>query len=243
MTDVAHPDRMLDVSGLRVGYAGVLAVSQVDLHVDRGEIVALVGGNGMGKSTTLRAIAGLNACDAGSIVFDGQPIENVPAHDRVPLGLSLVPEGRRLFPRLTVQRNLELGAFTRKDRQEVADSLEQALQLFPVLKDRRGQLAGTMSGGEQQMLAIARGLMARPRFLMLDEPSWGVAPKLVTRILDAIRDINAQGVSILLVEQNVGKALGIANRAYVIQTGRIVLEGLATDLLGDENVKKAYLGL
>ncbi len=243
MTDVADPDRMLDVSGLRVGYAGVLAVSQVDLHVDRGEIVALVGGNGMGKSTTLRAIAGLNACDAGSIVFDGQPIENVPAHDRVPLGLSLVPEGRRLFPRLTVQRNLELGAYTRKDRQEVADSLEQALQLFPVLKDRRGQLAGTMSGGEQQMLAIARGLMARPRFLMLDEPSWGVAPKLVTRILDAIRDINAQGVSILLVEQNVGKALGIANRAYVIQTGRIVLEGLATDLLGDENVKKAYLGL
>ena len=243
MTDVADPDRMLDVSGLRVGYAGVLAVSQVDLHVDRGEIVALVGGNGMGKSTTLRAIAGLNACDAGSIVFDGQPIENVPAHDRVPLGLSLVPEGRRLFPRLTVQRNLELGAYTRKDRQEVTDSLEQALQLFPVLKDRRGQLAGTMSGGEQQMLAIARGLMARPRFLMLDEPSWGVAPKLVTRILDAIRDINAQGVSILLVEQNVGKALGIANRAYVIQTGRIVLEGLATDLLGDENVKKAYLGL
>jgi branched-chain amino acid transport system ATP-binding protein len=234
---------MLDVAGLRVSYSGVLAVSQVDLHVKRGEIVALVGGNGMGKSTTLRAIAGLNACDAGSIRFDGSPIEGVPAHDRVPLGLSLVPEGRRLFPRLTVQRNLELGAYTRNDRREVAQSLERALTLFPVLKDRRSQLAGTMSGGEQQMLAIARGLMARPRFLMLDEPSWGVAPKLVTRILDAIRTINAEGVSILLVEQNVGKALSIANRAYVIQTGRIVLEGPAADLLGDEAVKKAYLGL
>jgi branched-chain amino acid transport system ATP-binding protein len=235
--------RMLDVQGLRVSYSGVLAVSQVDLHVDAGEIVALVGGNGMGKSTTLRAIAGLNACDAGTIHFDGKPIEKVPAHQRVPLGLSLVPEGRRLFPRLTVQRNLELGAYTRQDRHEVAESLERALNLFPVLKDRRTQLAGTMSGGEQQMLAIARGLMARPRFLMLDEPSWGVAPKLVTRILEAIRDVNAQGVSILLVEQNVGKALSIANRAYVIQTGRIVLEGPASALMDDENVKKAYLGL
>jgi branched-chain amino acid transport system ATP-binding protein len=234
---------MLEVSGLRVSYGGVLAVSQVDLHVDRGEIVALVGGNGMGKSTTLRAIAGLNNCDTGSIRFDGAAIEAVPAHRRVPLGLSLVPEGRRLFPRLTVQRNLELGAYTRHDRHEVAESLDRALTIFPVLKDRRSQLAGTMSGGEQQMLAIARGLMARPRFLMLDEPSWGVAPKLVTRILDAIRDINAKGVSILLVEQNVGRALSIANRAYVIQTGRIVLEGPAADLLGDENVKKAYLGL
>jgi branched-chain amino acid transport system ATP-binding protein len=233
----------LVVNELRVSYRGVLAVSKVDLKVDAGEIVALVGGNGMGKSPTLRAIAGLNACDVGTIVFDGQPIEHVPAHDRVALGLSLVPEGRRLFPRLTVQRNLELGAYTRRDRHEVAESLDRALALFPVLKERRGQLAGTMSGGEQQMLAIARGLMARPRFLMLDEPSWGVAPKLVTRILDAICEVNAQGVSILLVEQNVGKALSIANRAYVIQTGRIVLEGRASDLLGDENVKKAYLGL
>ena len=234
---------MLAVNELRVSYRGVLAVSKVDLTVKKGEIVALVGGNGMGKSTTLRAIAGLNDCDTGTIVFDGQPIETVPAHRRVLLGLSLVPEGRRLFPRLTVQRNLELGAYTRKDRKEVAESLESALDLFPVLKDRRRQLAGTMSGGEQQMLSIARGLMARPRFLMLDEPSWGVAPKLVTRILDAIQEVNAQGVSVLLVEQNVNKALSIANRAYVIQTGRIVLEGKASDLLGDQNVKKAYLGL
>ena len=233
----------LAVDDLQVSYGGVLAVSKVDLHVDAGEIVALVGGNGMGKSTTLRAIAGLNACDRGSIRFDGAAVEQVPAHERVSLGLSLVPEGRRLFPRLTVQRNLELGAYTRHDRQEVAASIDSALTLFPVLKDRRAQLAGTMSGGEQQMLAIARGLMARPRFLMLDEPSWGVAPKLVTRILDAICEVNARGVSILLVEQNVGKALSIANRAYVIQTGRIVLEGDAQALMGDENVKKAYLGL
>ena len=234
---------ILDVAGIRVSYGGVLAVSQVDLHVGRGEIVALVGGNGMGKSTTLRAIAGLNACDAGTIRFDGQSIESVPAHRRVPLGLSLVPEGRRLFPKLTVQRNLELGAYTRQDKREIADSLARALDLFPVLKERRTQLAGTMSGGEQQMLSIARGLMARPRFLMLDEPSWGVAPKLVTRILEAIEDVNAQGGSILLDEQNVGKALSIADRAYVIQTGRIVLEGAASALLVDENVKKAYLGL
>ena len=234
---------MLAVDDLEVRYGGVLAVSKVDLHVAPGEIVALVGGNGMGKSTTLRAIVGLNPADRGTIRFEGAAITDVPAHRRVGLGLSLVPEGRRLFPRLTVQRNLELGAYTRHDRGEVAASLERSLELFPVLKDRRRQLAGTMSGGEQQMLAIARGLMARPRFLMLDEPSWGVAPKLVTRILDAIREVNAQGVSILLVEQNVNKALSIANRAYVIQTGRIVLEGAAADLLGDDDVKKAYLGL
>ena len=234
---------MLAVRDIGVSYGGVVAVADVSLEVGDGEIVALVGGNGMGKSTTLRAIAGLNACDRGSIVFDGAPVERVPAHRRVLLGLSLVPEGRRLFPRLTVQRNLELGAYVRRDRHEVAESLERALALFPVLKDRRRQTAGTMSGGEQQMLAIARGLMARPRFLMLDEPSWGVAPKLVTRILEAIQEVNAQGVSILLVEQNVNKALSIANRAYVIQTGRIVLEGRAADLLGDDDVKKAYLGL
>ena len=233
----------LAVDDLQVSYGGVLAGAKVDLHVDAGEIVALVGGNGMGKSTTLRAIAGPNDSDRGSIRFDGTAVETVPAHRRVTLGLSLVPEGRRLFPRLTVQRNLELGAYTRHDRSEVAASLGRVLELFPVLKDRRSQLAGTMSGGEQQMLAIARGMMARPRFLMLDEPSWGVAPKLITRILEAIQAINAEGVSILLVEQNVGKALSIANRAYVIQTGRIVLEGDARDLMNDENVKKAYLGL
>lgn len=234
---------LLAIEGLHVGYGGVVAVAGVDLRVDAGEIVALVGGNGMGKSTTLRAIAGLNRCDAGTIRFDDAAIESVPAHRRVALGMSLVPEGRRLFPRLTVQRNLELGAYSRHDRAEIAESLDRALALFPVLKDRRTQLAGTMSGGEQQMLAIARGLMARPRFLMLDEPSWGVAPKFVTRILDAIGEVNAQGMTVLLVEQNVTRALAIADRAYVIQTGRIVLDGPADALLGDENVRKAYLGL
>jgi branched-chain amino acid transport system ATP-binding protein len=167
----------------------------------------------------------------------------MPAHKRVPLGLSLVPEGRRLFPRLSVRRNLELGAFTRDDKHEVASGIEDMLRTFPILKERADQLAGTMSGGEQQMLAIARGLMARPKLLMLDEPSWGIAPKFVTKVLDVIQQVNARGVSILLVEQNLQKALGIAHYGYVIQTGRIVMEGRAQDLLHDENIKKAYLGL
>ena len=234
---------MLQVSNLRVSYSGVLAVSQVDLEVNTGQIVALVGGNGMGKSSTLRAIAGLNIPDDGEIRLAGQAIQSMPAHQRVSLGLSLVPEGRRLFPRLTVQRNLELGAYTRKDRSTIAESVERMYTLFPILKERRHQLAGTMSGGEQQMLAIGRGLMANPKLLLLDEPSWGVAPKLVTRILDTIQLVNSQGVSVLLVEQNLHKALAIAHHGYVIQTGRIVLQGSGADLLNDEGVRKAYLGL
>ena len=234
---------MLQVSNLRVSYSGVLAVSQVDLEVNTGQIVALVGGNGMGKSSTLRAIAGLNIPDHGEIRLAGQAIQSMPAHQRVSLGLSLVPEGRRLFPRLTVQRNLELGAYTRKDRSTIAESVDRMYTLFPILKERRHQLAGTMSGGEQQMLAIGRGLMANPKLLLLDEPSWGVAPKLVTRILDTIQLVNSQGVSVLLVEQNLHKALAIAHHGYVIQTGRIVLQGSGADLLNDEGVRKAYLGL
>jgi branched-chain amino acid transport system ATP-binding protein len=226
-----------------VSYDGVPALNGVSLRVEPGQIVALVGGNGNGKSTTLRAIAGLNKADAGSIVFDGRSLNGLPAHERVPLGLSLVPEGRRLFPRLTARRNLELGAFTRSSDDEVAASVEAMFALFPILKEREAQLAGTMSGGEQQMLAIARGLMARPRLLMLDEPSWGIAPKFVTKVLDVIQRVNASGVSILLVEQNLRKALGIAHRGYVIQTGRIVMEGDAQDLLHDGQVKKVYLGL
>jgi branched-chain amino acid transport system ATP-binding protein len=233
----------LEVSDLRVGYDGVPALHGVSLRVEPGQIVALVGGNGNGKSTTLRAIAGLNKADAGSIVFAGQALNGVAAHDRVPLGLSLVPEGRRLFPRLTARRNLELGAFTRASDDEIAASVEAMFALFPILKEREAQLAGTMSGGEQQMLAIARGLMAKPRLLMLDEPSWGIAPKFVTKVLDVIQRVNESGVSILLVEQNLHKALGIAHRGYVIQTGRIVMEGDAQDLLHDEQVKKVYLGL
>ena len=233
---------ILEVSRLRVSYDGVLALSDVSLKVERNRIVALVGGNGNGKSTTLRAIAGLNGVDAGSVHFMGQPIHTLPAHKRVPLGVSLVPEGRRLFPRLTVRRNLELGAFTR-DRDEVGASVDEMYALFPILKERSAQLAGTMSGGEQQMLAIARGLMARPKLLMLDEPSWGIAPKFVTKVLDTIRHINAQGVAILLVEQNLHKALAIADHGYVIQTGRIVIEGKGSELLEDDRVREAYLGL
>lgn len=234
---------MLEIKNLKVCYDDVLAISDVSLKVETGKIVALVGGNGNGKSTTLRAVAGLNRAAAGSIHFKGQPIHGIAADKRVPLGLSLVPEGRRLFPRLTVLRNLELGAFTRKDKREVASSIDEMLGLFPILKERATQLAGTMSGGEQQMLAIARGLMARPKLLMLDEPSWGIAPKFVTKVLDVIQQVNATGVSILLVEQNLHKALDIAHYGYVIQTGRIVMEGAGRTLLHDEHIKQAYLGL
>jgi branched-chain amino acid transport system ATP-binding protein len=234
---------LLSVDQLRVSYSGVLALSDVSLRVPRGRIVALVGGNGNGKSTTLRAIAGLNRADAGSIRFDGAEVQALPAHKRVPLGISLVPEGRRLFPRLTVRRNLELGAFTRGDAGEVAATIDRMFALFPILKERESQLAGTMSGGEQQMLAIARGLMAQPRLLMLDEPSWGIAPKFVTKVLDVIQRVNETGVTVLLVEQNLHKALSIAHHGYVIQTGRIVMQGSGSELAANDDVKKAYLGL
>lgn len=234
---------MLEIKNLKVCYGDVLAVSDVTLKVETGKIVALVGGNGNGKSTTLRAVAGLNPVAAGSVHFNGTPIHGIAADKRVPLGLSLVPEGRRLFPRQSVLRNLELGAYTRRDKHEVANSIDEMLSLFPILKERATQLAGTMSGGEQQMLAIARGLMARPKLLMLDEPSWGIAPKFVTKVLDVIQQVNATGVSILLVEQNLQKALHIAHYGYVIQTGRIVMEGAGQTLLHDEHIKKAYLGL
>ncbi|MFZ6733914.1 ABC transporter ATP-binding protein [Undibacterium sp. Ji42W] len=234
---------MLQVRNLRVSYDGVLALSKVDIDVEKGKIVALVGGNGNGKTTTLRAIAGLNAADAGQIVFDGKPLEKIPASKRVGLGLSLVPEGRRIFARLTVERNLQLGAYTRRDDDEVAESIDTMYTLFPILKERRYQLAGTMSGGEQQMLAIGRGLMAKPKLLLLDEPSWGIAPKFVTKVLDTIQLINQQGMSILLVEQNLHKALAIAHNGYVIQTGRIVMQGTGQELLNNDDVKKAYLGV
>ena len=236
-------DDLLSVDQLRVSYSGVLALSDVSLRVPRGRIVALVGGNGNGKSTTLRAIAGLNRADAGSIRFDGADVLALSAHKRVPLGISLVPEGRRLFPRLTVRRNLELGAFTRDDADEIATTIDKMFALFPILKERETQLAGTMSGGEQQMLAIARGLMAQPRLLMLDEPSWGIAPKFVTKVLDVIQRVNETGVTVLLVEQNLHKALSIAHHGYVIQTGRIVMQGSGSELAANDDVKKAYLGL
>jgi branched-chain amino acid transport system ATP-binding protein len=234
---------LLRVSDVRISYGRVPAVHGVSLSVETGTIAAVVGANGAGKSTLLRAIAGLNRIDAGSIELEGRPIHGLPAHRRVPLGLSLVPEGRHLFPRLTVKRNLELGAFTRRDAREIRESLDLVLETFPFLKDRQEQQAGTLSGGEQQMLAIGRGLMSRPRLLLLDEPSWGVAPMLVARIFETILAINRSGVAVLLVEQNVQRALSIAHRATVIQTGRVVAEGSAADLLGSDLVRRAYLGL
>jgi len=234
---------VLRARNLRVCYGRVPAVHDVSLSLEEGQILAVVGANGAGKSTVLRAVAGLNRIDAGSVELDGRRIDALLAHQRVPMGISLVPEGRHLFPRHSVQRNLELGAFTRRDRREVAESLERVLEIFPFLKERRHQLAGTLSGGEQQMVAIARGLMSRPRVLLLDEPSWGIAPMLVARIFETIAAINRSGVAILLVEQNVKRALSVAHRAVVIQTGRVVAEGSAEELLRSDLVRQAYLGL
>ena len=234
---------MLRVRDVQVCHGRVPAVHDVSFELEAGKIVAIVGANGSGKSTLLRAIAGLNPIARGEILLGGEPVHRLPAHRRVGLGLALVPEGRHLFPRLTVERNLELGAYTRRDRREVAASLERVYGIFPVLADRRAQAAGTLSGGEQQMVAIARGLMSSPRLLMLDEPSWGIAPMLVNKIFETIAAIHRAGVSILLVEQNVPRALSLADRAYVLQTGRVVLQGTGAELLGSELVKRAYLAL
>ncbi|HEX8908783.1 MAG TPA: ABC transporter ATP-binding protein [Anaeromyxobacteraceae bacterium] len=234
---------MLQVRSIEVRYGRVTAVHDVSLEVGPGRIVAVVGANGAGKSTTLRAIAGLNRVARGEILLDGAPIHALPAHRRVGLGLALVPEGRHLFPRHTVERNLELGAYTRRDADEVRRALERVYATFPMLKERRSQLAGTLSGGEQQMVAIARGLMSSPRLLMLDEPSWGIAPRLVDTLFETMEAIHAQGVAVLLVEQNVQRALRLAQHAYVIQTGRVVLEGPGPELLGNEVVRRAYLGI
>jgi branched-chain amino acid transport system ATP-binding protein len=234
---------VLRVRDVQICHGRVPAVHDVSFDLEAGKIVAIVGANGSGKSTLLRAIAGLNPVARGEILLDGRPIHRLPAHRRVALGISLVPEGRHLFPRLTVERNLELGAYTRRDLEEIAASLERVYGTFPVLADRRAQAAGTLSGGEQQMVAIARGLMSNPRLLMLDEPSWGIAPILVNKIFETIAAIHRTGVSILLVEQNVPRALSLADRAYVLQTGRVVLQGTGAELLGSDLVKRAYLGV
>jgi branched-chain amino acid transport system ATP-binding protein len=234
---------MLTVEQLAIRYNQVPAVHDVSLTVRFGEIVALLGANGSGKSSTLRTLAGLKEAFAGRIVFDSRDITREPPHLRASSGLTLVPEGRRLFSKLSVEKNLRLGAYPRRDFQEIELALDRVFALFPVLRDRRMQMAGTLSGGEQQMLAIGRGLMARPKVLMLDEPSWGIAPKLVKKIFDTIQAINASGITVLLVEQNVHRALEIANRGYVIQTGRIVMEGTGKDLLFDSSLQKAYLGM
>jgi branched-chain amino acid transport system ATP-binding protein len=232
---------LLDVKDIHVFYGNIEAVKGMSFHVDRGEIVCLIGANGAGKTTTLRTVSGLLRPREGAIFYDGQRIDLVPAHEIVGLGVAQSPEGRRIFPRMTVRENLDMGAFTRKDTEQRQD-LERILELFPILKERARQAAGTLSGGEQQMLAIGRALMTRPKLLLLDEPSMGLAPIVVERIFQTIREISQQGVTILLVEQNAAQALGLANRGYVIETGRIVLEDEARALLANERVRKAYLG-
>ncbi len=233
---------MLEVKNLHVKYGSVEAIHGIDIKVEHGEIVTILGANGAGKSTTLMTISGLIKPSKGSIVFDGQDITSVPANKIVEMGVSQVPEGRRIFGTLTVEENLDLGAFTVKDKKIVKKNKEWSFTLFPRLKERRKQLAGTLSGGEQQMLAIARGLMSNPRLLLLDEPSLGLAPILVKSIFETIRQINKSGVTILLVEQNAKAALKLANRGYVMEVGNIVLEDEASNLLKNPQVKKAYLG-
>jgi branched-chain amino acid transport system ATP-binding protein len=233
---------LLNVQDLNVYYGAIHALQGVSFTLNEGEIVTLIGANGAGKSTTLRTISGLLRPRRGTIQFKGQDITTIPAEQIVPLGISQVPEGRKIFAPLTVAENLEMGAFTRNDKAEIAASLQRVFKSFPRLKERMNQLGGTLSGGEQQMLAVGRALMARPTLLLLDEPSMGLSPILVEEIFKIIQEINQQGTSILLVEQNAFMALQVAHRAYVLETGRIVLEGTAAELREHPKVRAAYLG-
>ncbi len=234
---------MLEVKGVSVGYKGLLAVQEVSFTVSRGEVVSLIGSNGAGKSTILKTVAGLLHPWSGEIHLNGEPIHAVPPYEIVKKKIAMVPEGRQLFGRLSVWDNLHLGAYALDSRKETEETLDVVLTLFPVLSERRGQRAETLSGGEQQQLAIARGLMSRPSLLMLDEPSLGIMPKLLSEIFQAIHEISRKGVTVFLVEQNVFEALQISHRAYVLQTGRIVLEGNGEELLKSDLVRKAYLGM
>lgn len=234
---------LLQLENVHTYYGNIHALHGISLHVDEGEIVTLIGSNGAGKSTTIRTISGIMHPREGTVHFDGQPIHTVDAHKLVGRGIAQSPEGRRIFPRLTVQDNLEMGAYLRRDRKHVHEDIDNVFTLFPRLKERRRQYAGTLSGGEQQMLAIGRALMARPRLLLLDEPSMGLAPVLVDTIFDTIKRINTEnGTTILLVEQNALMALEIAKRGYVLQTGSVVLQDSAEALLKNEMVRKVYLG-
>ena len=233
---------MLTVNDINVFYGAIHAIKGVSLEVNEGEIVTLIGANGAGKSTILRTISGLLKPKTGSIQFVGQEIAGMPAHEIVKTGISQVPEGRRIFAEMSVLENLELGAFTRKDKDDIKADMELVFERFPRLKERIGQLAGTLSGGEQQMLAMGRALMSRPRLLLLDEPSMGLAPLLIKEIFTIIQDINKTGTTVLLVEQNANMALSIAHRAYVLETGRITLSGDAKELAASDEVRKAYLG-
>ena len=233
---------MLTVENLEVNYGVIKAIRGISLEVNEGEIISLIGANGAGKTTTLHTITGLLPAKSGKVTFNGRDLTHVPAHKIVSMGMAHVPEGRRVFQQLTVQDNLLLGAYTRKEKGEISDSLESVFDRFPRLKERRRQIAGTLSGGEQQMLAIGRALMSRPRMLLLDEPSMGLSPILVQEILSCVTEVNRDGTTVLLVEQNAKMALSISNRAYVLETGLISLEGSARELLDNEQVKQAYRG-
>jgi len=235
-------DAILSISNVHTFYGTIEALKGISIEVRDGEIVTLIGANGAGKSTTLRSVNGLNPARRGTITFMGEDITSKPAHEIVRRGISQSPEGRKLFPRMTVVENLEMGAFQRTDRAGIRDDMERVFTLFPRLAERKTQKAGTMSGGEQQMCAIGRALMARPKLLMLDEPSMGLAPIFVERIFETVVEVNRQGTPILLVEQNALMALDVATRAYVLETGRIVLEGPASELKTNEQVRKTYLG-
>jgi len=233
---------MFEIKDLNVHFGGIHAIKGISLQVNDGEIVTLIGANGAGKTTTLRTASGLKTPTSGSVWIDGEDITKASAQDRVKRGLSHVPEGRRIFPQMTVLENLELGAFLRRDRAGINADMNDVFSRFPVLAERRKQTAGTLSGGEQQMLAMGRALMARPRILLMDEPSMGLAPLLVQMIFDIVKKINESGTTILLVEQNANMALQVANRAYVMETGSIVAQGTASELSQTEDIKRAYLG-
>jgi len=233
---------MFEIRNLNVHFGVIHALKGISLTVNAGEIVTLIGANGAGKTTTLRTASGLKKPTSGEILFNGENITNLSPQDRVKMGISHVPEGRRVFPSMSVLENLEMGAYLRRDKEGIAKDLEMVYERFPILADRRKQAAGTLSGGEQQMLAIGRGLMSRPKILFLDEPSMGLAPLLVQEIFNIIKDINKAGTTILLIEQNASMALQIADRAYVMETGSIVLSGTGADLMQSEDIKKAYLG-
>ncbi len=233
---------MLEIEDLHVYYGMIHAIKGLSFEVNEGEIITLIGANGAGKTTTLHTITGLLKPKSGKITFEGRDLTKTPPHKIVELGMAHVPEGRRVFQNLTVYANLKLGAYTKKDKAEIAETLEMVYSRFPRLKERASQIAGTLSGGEQQMLAMGRALMSRPRIILMDEPSMGLSPLLVSEIFDIIKSISASGTTVLLVEQNAKKALSIADRAYVLETGRIVLSGSASKLMNDASVKKAYLG-
>lgn len=233
---------LLEVKNLEVYYGVIQAIKGISFEVNEGEIVTLIGSNGAGKTTTMQSIMGLIPAKHGEIIYDGAPINKVPSHRIVQMGMTQVPEGRRVFQELTVYDNLLMGAYTKKDKKKIKEDIESVYDRFPRLKERKNQIAGTLSGGEQQMLAMGRALMSHPRLLMLDEPSMGLSPLLVDQVFSIIKDIHKEGTTILLVEQNAGKALAIADRAYVLETGNITMTGEAGALLSDDRIRQAYLG-